>query len=136
MVRIFADTSYWYALLNSRDALHQAALSYSEKTTQSEIVTSDLVLIELLNAFSDGGPLLRHAGFRLATQLLSETGSVIFIGDSPKFDEVLVRYLAVSDKGWSFTDCASFLIMESLGIRSALTHDRHFEQAGFQALLR
>jgi len=34
------------------------------------------------------------------------------------------------------TDCASFLILEAEGIESALTHDQHFAQAGFQALLR
>jgi len=40
------------------------------------------------------------------------------------------------DKGWSLTDCASFVIMEDEGLPAALTHDHHFEQAGFQALLR
>jgi predicted nucleic acid-binding protein len=39
------------------------------------------------------------------------------------------------DKDWSMTDCSSFLIMRRLSIDSALTHDKHFEQAGFIALL-
>jgi predicted nucleic acid-binding protein len=47
-----------------------------------------------------------------------------------------VRYQTRPDKSWSLTDCSSFLIMESEGIEAALTYDRHFEQAGFQALLR
>lgn len=38
---------------------------------------------------------------------------------------------ARSDKGQSFTDCLSFLIMEQRGIGRALTSDRHFQQAGF-----
>jgi uncharacterized protein len=42
----------------------------------------------------------------------------------------------MQDKSWSFTDCGSFLIMHDEGLTSALTHDRHFEQAGFRALLR
>jgi uncharacterized protein len=40
------------------------------------------------------------------------------------------------DKDWPLTDCISFVVMEDEGIREALTGDRHFEQAGFTALLK
>jgi predicted nucleic acid-binding protein len=40
------------------------------------------------------------------------------------------------DKAWSLTDCLSFLVMRERGILRALTYDHHFEQAGFEALLR
>lgn len=40
------------------------------------------------------------------------------------------------DKGWGLTDCISFVVMQERGIRDALAADRHFEQAGFRALLR
>ena len=39
------------------------------------------------------------------------------------------------DKDCSLTDCVSFVIMREAGLQEALTGDRHFEQAGFQALL-
>lgn len=39
-------------------------------------------------------------------------------------------------KHWSLTDCISFVVMQQRGIRQALTFDRHFEQAGYEALLR
>ncbi|MGC2421009.1 MAG: hypothetical protein WA405_05095 [Candidatus Acidiferrales bacterium] len=42
----------------------------------------------------------------------------------------------MSDKSWSFTDCASISIMAAEGIHAALTHDKHFAQAGFEVLLR
>lgn len=41
-----------------------------------------------------------------------------------------------SDKDWSLTDCISFMIMTENAMKEALTGDRHFEQAGFVALLR
>jgi predicted nucleic acid-binding protein len=40
------------------------------------------------------------------------------------------------DKSWGATDCASFIVMRQLGIEAALTVDHHFEQAGFQRLIR
>lgn len=36
------------------------------------------------------------------------------------------------DKKFSFTDCASFVVMKERRLRKALTSDRHFKQAGFQ----
>jgi hypothetical protein len=33
-------------------------------------------------------------------------------------------------------DCISFVVMRQAGITSALTFDRHFEQAGFHPLMR
>jgi predicted nucleic acid-binding protein len=40
------------------------------------------------------------------------------------------------DKEWSLVDCASFVVMNQLGIVEALTTDHHFEQAGFVRLLK
>lgn len=50
--------------------------------------------------------------------------------------KALKLYRDMADKNWSLTDCASFLIMEEEGLTAALTHDRHFAQAGFHTLLR
>ncbi|MHB1951399.1 MAG: type II toxin-antitoxin system VapC family toxin, partial [Acidiferrobacteraceae bacterium] len=40
-----------------------------------------------------------------------------------------------SDHGYSFADCTSFVLMDELDIRAALTTDRHFKEAGFAVLL-
>ena len=51
------------------------------------------------------------------------------------YAEGMALFSARQDKEWSLTDCISFLVMEGRGIRSALTPDHHFRQAGFEPLL-
>src|SRR5208282_5143253 len=45
-------------------------------------------------------------------------------------------FSARPDKEWSLTDCISFVVMNERGMTDALTSDHHFEQAGFQILLK
>jgi predicted nucleic acid-binding protein len=40
-----------------------------------------------------------------------------------------------ADHDYSFTDCTSFVVMQELKIRQAVTTDRHFAEAGFEPLL-
>ena len=136
MDRVFADTGYWIALLNPRDDLHQKAAATSREYSPNQIVTSEMVLTEFLNSFSDYGPRPRQAAAR-AVALLQNTPQIVIVPQtSQPFDKALKRYQDMADKSWSLTDCASFLIMEEQRLTAALTHDRHFAQAGFQTLLR
>lgn len=45
--------------------------------------------------------------------------------------EIAVKY---KDKSFSFTDCTSFVVMESLSIREAFAFDEHFGQFGLQVV--
>jgi predicted nucleic acid-binding protein len=40
------------------------------------------------------------------------------------------------DKEWGLVDCVSFVVMGERELHESLTTDKHFEQAGFRALLR
>jgi hypothetical protein len=53
-----------------------------------------------------------------------------------QFRDALSLYAERSDKDWGLTDCSSFQIMVRKRLTAAISYDRHFEQAGFQALLR
>ena len=55
MPEVFADTGYWIALLNDRDSLHAKARELSETFSAATIVTTEMVLTELLNHASGGG---------------------------------------------------------------------------------
>ncbi len=136
MKQVFADTSYWIAMLNPRDQLHEKAVAVSQGLSLNKIVTSEMVLSELLNGFRDGGPHVRGAVAK-AVRALGRNRNVVIVPQTPEqFASAVARYELAADKSWSLTDCASFQIMEEKQIEAALTHDRHFAQAGFGTLLR
>ena len=135
MEKLFADASYWIALVNPRDELHDRAVRVTRQNASAQIVTSEMVLVELLNSFSDAGRLRQAAG-EMVQQLRKTSGIKIVAQSVQQFESALSRYLRAADKSGSLTDCASFQIMESEAIQAALTYDQHFVQAGFAALLR
>lgn len=51
------------------------------------------------------------------------------------FKRGFALYAKRQDKGWSLTDCISFVVMDELHIRSALTPDDDFVQAGYERLM-
>ncbi len=135
MRQVFADTSYWIALVNPRDQIHTKAVSATQQLSSARILTSEMVLTEVLNSFSDAGP-LRHAVGGMVQKLRNTKHVIIVPQTSEQFESALRRYKQAADKSWSLTDCASFEVMEAEQIQAALTHDQHFAQAGFEPLLR
>jgi predicted nucleic acid-binding protein len=51
MKLVFADTSYWIALLNPRDDLHRENVAAARSHCTDRVVTSEVILVEFLNAF-------------------------------------------------------------------------------------
>ena len=136
MKRVFADTSYWIAHLNPADSLHPAARQAARAHAASIVVTSEMGLTEVLNAFSDAGPERRAAAVRLVHSLRSTPGYEIVSQSGAWFEKALALYAARTDKAWGLTDCSSFAIMRDMAICEALAADADFQQAGFRALLR
>jgi len=136
MMRAFADSSYWIALLNPHDDLHQKALTLARRFAEHQIVTTEMVLVEILNGFASSGEYMRGKAIQVVDALRSNRQVIVIPQTTHQFENALLRYRRATDKSWSITDCASFDIMEQSSISAAITHDRHFEQAGFTALLR
>ena len=132
---IFADTFYWAALLNPRDQWHKNAKTVQENFKGARLVTTETVLIELLNYFSEYGAEMRQLVVDTSRDILVDL-EIEYISHSPEiFLEALDFYEKRSDKGYSLTDCISMTVMKNLGLREILTHDNHFEQEGFTILI-
>ncbi|HEX6649297.1 MAG TPA: PIN domain-containing protein [Pyrinomonadaceae bacterium] len=135
MTKVFLDTSYAVALSALTDQNHQRAVELSEEleTSGSQFVTTRAVLLEIGNALAR----VRHreAAVKLLTAVENDP-KVEIVGAS---DELYLRALAMYrgrlDKEWGLIDCMSFVVMKDKGLTDALTADKHFQQAGFHALL-
>ena len=132
---VFADTAYWIALLDPGQTLHRAAAEASRTLGITRLITSDLVLVELLNHFCERGAYWRGQVLRVVDQLFQNTGVTVEPQTRDLFIAGLKLYRDRSDKGYSQTDCTSIVLMRRRNITNVLTSDRHFVQEGFVALL-
>jgi uncharacterized protein len=133
---VFADTFYWIALLNPADKWHQAAKAFSQSHSAVSLVTTDAVLIEILNYFSEAGEKMRQAAALLCEQTMAHSGAVVLKQTREAFMRGFDLYKSRPDKGYSLTDCISMIEMRERDITDVLTQDRHFAQEGFNLLFR
>lgn len=133
MKAVFADTFFFLAAVNPRDAAHERTIALSNRH-QGGIVTTDWVILELANALA--GARNRGAFLELHVSLREDPRVKIVALDAGLQTRGLGLYAQRLDKDWSLTDCISFLVMSGEGLTDALTGDHHFEQAGFNALLK
>lgn len=133
---MFADTGYWAALQDTRDGLHERALDLTREIGPRRIVTTEMVLAEVLNMFAGRGAQQRRLALEVVERAERSGDVEIVPQTAAQFRAAVERYAERGDQTWSLTDCASFVIMEERGITEALAHDRDFEQAGFTALFR
>jgi uncharacterized protein len=131
--RAFADTHFYLALLNERDPVHAATRAFLAPGGVEQFVTTGWVLLELANAMSRSRLRARCHDFIRRLQG-SEQNRIISLSDALQ-SRGLDLFGERPDKAWSLTDCISFVVMADEGLTEALTGDRHFEQAGYRALL-
>jgi len=98
MTTVFADTGYWIALLVKSDDLHATAIAKHRELHGCKIITTDLVMVELLNDLSGRGSHLRDAGVELVKGWMARGDeNTVRISDI-LFNEALTRYTERPDR--------------------------------------
>ena len=131
---LFADAFYWVALLNPGDAFHASVTSFSRTLGNSRLVTTDEVMMEVLNWFSRWGPFWRGKAAALVHDLRSDHNVDVLPQTRADFGAALALNEARPDKGYSLTDCRSMEALRALDILEVLSNDHHFTQEGFTIL--
>ncbi|HPO16116.1 MAG TPA: PIN domain-containing protein [Candidatus Hydrogenedentes bacterium] len=132
MTRVFADTSFYVAMLNKADTFHARANDFASAYI-GETITTEYVVVELGNWLSRSSA--RSQYHTLIKELYADPYTIIVPAEHAILNSGVELYAQRSDKYWSLTDCISFVVMSRFGLQDALTTDHHFHQAGFNLLL-
>ncbi|HET7090104.1 MAG TPA: PIN domain-containing protein [Anaerolineae bacterium] len=129
---LFGDSSGWVAAYDERDKYHAAAkqIIYDLSGQKVTFVVTDYVVAESITLMRSR---LGHARAVAFGDWLLQSPRVRLIRlDLDLWNEAWRFFKMYDDKDFSFTDCASFVVMRRERLRDAFTFDRHFEQAGFR----
>ena len=131
-MRVFADTSGLYVLLDADDADHRAVSGALAELRDSKAVltTTNYVVVETLALCQRR---LGMAAVRMLQEQLAPLLEVEWIGPEVHHEASAVM-LAANRRDLSLVDCVSFAVMRRLGIRRAFTLDEHFREQGFECV--
>lgn len=132
MTPVFLDTSYIIALEASDDQYHNVAMGHWNDliTSLPPLITTSYILNETVTFFNSRK--IHSKAVEIGNDIL-QSPSIRFIHiDEHLFNEGWLYFKKHDDKSYSLTDCISFVVMSRFGIRTALTFDEHFTQAGFE----
>jgi len=132
---IFVDTGAFYASKVVNDINHPSAISIEKMISEGKygkMVTTNYVLDELYTLLY--GRVSHEQTIKIG-ETIRKSPNIRIIWILEALEEKAWDFFKKNqDKTYSFTDCTSFIVMQSLGIDIAFSYDFHFEQAGFQIL--
>lgn len=122
----FADTSFWYAILDVNDDRHGAAIRLSRQNP-GRLVTTNHVVGETWTLAR------RRLGHGVAVAFLDGLDPLAeLVGVDAEIEADAWNWLRRHDeRTYSFVDATSFAVMRRRRVREALAFDGHFTAAGF-----
>jgi len=131
-MRIFIDTSAFYALLDRDDENHRKAGNMWADLLKNEnvLITSNYVLVETFALLQHRLGIEAARGFQNDIIPLINIEFVI----SELHRSGISAFLSASRRNLSVVDCVSFEMMRTLGIKTVFAFDPHFKEQGFNML--
>lgn len=131
-VKLLADSSALLALVMRDDHNHAVAKEFARRNPSARFVLSELILAEVVTRARAWAGAAVAVG--LGRDLLRSRRYELVFVDAELIEGALARMERYGDKRLSLTDCASFEIMERLGLEAAFTFDRDFQDCGLRTL--
>jgi hypothetical protein len=124
---IFVDTGAWFASVVPTDSDHASAIAWLRQNKQP-LITTDYVIDETLTLLKMRGE--QRRALALGAQFFSGALANVHYLIPSEMEMAWQTFRHFSDKGWSFTDCASKVVIERLNRTHAFAFDQHFKQFG------
>ena len=133
-MKLLVDTGALLALALKRDRHHQSAVRFLKSMAHVRFVLTDLVLAELATRLrARAGP--EKAVAIVRNLLNSRRYEVVFV-DRTLLEGAVGKMEQYRDKALSLPDCASFALMDYLGLDTAFAFDADFRDCGYHMLPR
>ncbi len=129
-MKLLVDTSALVALAFEDDRNHEPAREFVRAHPDARLVLTELILSEVATRVRARAGAQRAVV--LARSLIDSRRYELLFVDSAIVRGALDRMARFSDKRLSLTDCASFELMERLGLDSAFAFDNDFRACGYR----
>jgi predicted nucleic acid-binding protein len=122
------------ALEDSDDENHESAIEFRERLRNSltpfrSLYTSNYIIDETLTLLKERCGVSVAVSFR---EDLEKSSVVRVLWLEPEVEREAWRIFKTHrEKGYSFTDCTSFALMDAQAVKNAFAYDGHFRQYGF-----
>jgi predicted nucleic acid-binding protein len=128
MTNIFIDTS-----VDPEDDNYETASGFFKEIRENSpyrLYTTNLVFYETVTLIRSRIGIAES--IRFGQSLFRSKGIQTIFVDHALEEKAFEIFTTHTDKDYSFIDCASFAVMEELGLQNAFTFDKHFAQAKFK----
>ncbi len=123
------DTSALLALVFRDDTNHQPARAFAQQNPAAQFVLTELILSEVATRVRARAGAARAVA--VARNLLDSRRYAVLFVDPDVIQGALDHMGRFADKRLSLTDCASFELMNRLGLGTAFAFDHDFRDCGY-----
>src|SRR5215211_9167117 len=131
---ILFDTSGFFALIDERDPVHEAAVAWIKvQRRRIRPVSTEWVVGETCTLLvARKRP---HLVIRFLDYVESSSALLLVNPDDTLLQAAKAMIRQQAEQGYSVVDCISSCLMTERSIRNAFTTDSHYRRAGFSAVL-
>jgi hypothetical protein len=124
---VFVDASAWFAFFVAADPNHDRVIRWHAGEHERP-VTTDFCVDETLTLLEARGELRRAV--EAGRWLIEGNRAELHFVTPRQFHRAWILFQQRASAGWSFTDCTSKVVMDDLGIKTAVALDVHFQSFG------
>ena len=130
---VFLDASFFLAFLKPEDRDYPAAIRWARHYAGRPRLTTTVALAEAADKRPNRERWRRFEIFFVT--LRADPSLTVVPVDLALLDRAMFFRQKHPARTWGLADCVSFVVMRDHGVTDALAGDKHFLEAGFDALL-